>query len=54
MTLLYIALAIVPIVQVESRLMFALKLSGLVALTNLVGLAVFRRARSAVVRSVRL
>jgi len=47
MTLLYIALAIVPIVQVESRLMFALKLSGLVALTNLVGLAVFRRARSA-------
>jgi hypothetical protein len=47
MTLLYIALAIVPIVQVESRLMFALKLSALVALTNLVGLAVFRRARSA-------
>jgi amino acid transporter len=47
MTLLYIALAIVPIVQVESRLMFALKLSGLVALTNLIGLAVFRRARSA-------
>ena len=47
MTLLYIALAIVPIVQVESRLMFALKLSGLVALTNLIGLAVFRRAQSA-------
>ena len=47
MTLLYIALAIVPIVQVESRLMFALKLSGLVALTNLVGLVVFRRARTA-------
>jgi amino acid transporter len=45
MTLLYIALAIVPIVQVESRLLFALKLSGLVALTNLVGLVIFRGAR---------
>jgi hypothetical protein len=27
-------------------LMFALKLSGLVALTNFIGLAVFRRARA--------
>ena len=47
MTLLFVVLSILPIVQVESRLLFALKLSGLVALTNLIGLAVFRRARSA-------
>ena len=47
MTLLYIALAIVPIVQVESRLLFALKLSALIAITNLVGMAIFKRAQSA-------
>ena len=45
MTLLYIALAIIPIVQVESRLLFALKLSALVAVTNALGLLVFRKAR---------
>lgn len=46
MTLLYIGLSIVPIVQVESRLLFALKLSALIALTNFAGVVVFRRARS--------
>ncbi len=45
MTLLYIALAIVPIVQVESRMLFALKLSALVAITNAIGLLIFRKAR---------
>jgi hypothetical protein len=44
MTLLYIALAIVPIVQVESRLTFAVKLSALVALTNAVGLLIYLKA----------
>jgi hypothetical protein len=34
-------LSIVPIVQVESRLLFALKLSGLIGLTNLAGAAIF-------------
>jgi amino acid transporter len=53
MTLLYIALSIVPIIEVESRLMFAVKISGLIVLTNLIGLLMFlgagrrRRARSA-------
>src|SRR5436853_2561550 len=53
MTLLYIALSIVPIIEVESRLMFAAKISGLIVLTNIVGLLIFldagrrRRARSA-------
>jgi amino acid transporter len=45
MTLLYIALAIVPIVQVESRLMFAVKLSALILVTNLVGVVVFTQSR---------
>ena len=46
MTLLYIALAIVPIVQVESRLVFALKLSGLVVITNAAGFAIFLTAKA--------
>ena len=46
MTLLYIAMAVVPIVQVQSRLLFALKLSTLIAMTNIVGYAIFRRSRS--------
>jgi glutamate:GABA antiporter len=41
MTLLFVALSIVPIVQVESRLLFALKLSGLIGLTNIAGAAIF-------------
>jgi len=46
MTLLYVGLSIVPIVQVESRLMFALKLSAIVVGTNVIGVAIFRRSRS--------
>ena len=41
MTLLFVVLSIVPIVQVESRLLFALKLSGLIVLTNIAGAAIF-------------
>jgi len=48
MTLLYIGLAIVPIVQVESRLAFALKLCALVAVTNAIGLVIFRNAKATV------
>jgi glutamate:GABA antiporter len=44
MTLLYIALSIVPIIEVESRLMFAVKISGLIVLTNIVGLLIFLEA----------
>jgi hypothetical protein len=47
MTLLFVALSIVPIVQVESRLAFALKLLALVGVTNAIGFAIFRRARIA-------
>jgi len=41
MTLLFVALSIVPIVQVESRLLFAAKLSALIVMANAVGLAIF-------------
>lgn len=45
MTLLYVALSIVPIVQVESRLAFALKLSGLIVVTNVIGFAIYLVAK---------
>lgn len=44
MTVLYVTLSIVPIIQVESRLLFALKLSGLIVLSNVLGLAIYRFA----------
>jgi hypothetical protein len=45
MTLLFVTLSIVPIIQVSSRLAFALKITALIVVTNLIGLAIFRRAR---------
>jgi amino acid transporter len=44
MTILYVALSIVPIIQVESRGIFALKLGGLIVLTNVLGWAIYRAA----------
>lgn len=41
MTLLYISLSVVPIVQVESRLAFALKIGGLIIVTNILGLVIY-------------
>ena len=41
MTLLYVALSVVPIIQVESRSLFALKISGLIVVTNLLGLGIY-------------
>ncbi|HEX4961017.1 MAG TPA: APC family permease [Thermoanaerobaculia bacterium] len=41
MTLLYVCLSIVPIIQVESRFLFALKISGLIVVTNVVGLGIY-------------
>jgi amino acid transporter len=45
MTLLYISLSVVPIVQVESRLAFALKIGGLIVVTNFIGLAIYLAMR---------
>src|SRR5437868_484129 len=41
MTLLYVALSIIPIVQVESRVMFAVKISGLIIMTNVLAVLIF-------------
>jgi amino acid transporter len=45
MTLLNVALSVVPIIQVESRLMFAVKIGGLIIVTNLIGLGVYLGAK---------
>jgi glutamate:GABA antiporter len=45
MTLLFVTLGIVPIIRVESRLIFAAKISGLIVATNIVGIALFHLAR---------
>ena len=48
MTLAFVVLSILPIIAVDSRLSFALKISSVVVITNAVGAALFlaRRARS--------
>jgi glutamate:GABA antiporter len=46
MTLAFVVLSILPIVQVESHLSFALKISAVVVLTNLAGAAIYARRGS--------
>ncbi|HXO43512.1 MAG TPA: amino acid permease, partial [Thermoanaerobaculia bacterium] len=48
MTLLYVTVSIVPLVEVESRVLFAAKISGLIVTTNVLGLVIYlvRRKRS--------
>jgi amino acid transporter len=41
MTILYVALSIIPIIKVESRLAFAAKITGVVVAANLIGAAIF-------------
>jgi len=41
MTLLFVVLSILPIVQVESRLVFATKISAIVLIANAIGVAIF-------------
>ena len=41
MTLLYVALSVVPIINVESRLAFALKIGGLIVGANAIGFAIY-------------
>jgi glutamate:GABA antiporter len=45
MTLLFVTLSIIPIIQVTSRLAFAVKIVALIVVTNLIGLAIFHRSR---------
>jgi uncharacterized membrane protein len=45
MTGLYVSLSMLPIIPVGSRTMFALKIVGLIVVTNLVGLALYASGR---------
>ena len=45
MTILYISLSVLPIIPVGSRTIFAIKIAGLIVVTNLVGVAVFVSGR---------
>lgn len=45
MTLLNVVLSLVPIIQVGSRLSFALKIGGLIVITNLIGFAIYKTAQ---------
>jgi len=45
MTALYVTLSILPIVQVESRLVFAAKICLLIAVTNAIGVAIYVKSR---------
>jgi len=45
MTVLYVTLSILPIIQVESRAAFAGKITAIVVVTNAIGLLIFRQER---------
>jgi hypothetical protein len=45
MTLLYIALSVFPIIKVDSVAMFALKISTVIVVMNLVGIGILLAAR---------
>ncbi len=45
MTVLYVCLSVLPIIPVGSRTIFALKIAGLIVVTNLIGLALYASGR---------
>jgi amino acid transporter len=45
MTALYVTLSVLPIIPVGSRTLFALKIAGLIVITNLIGVALFLSGR---------
>ena len=45
MTLLFVILSMVPIIQVENRLLFAAKIGGLIVVANLIGASIYFLAR---------
>jgi hypothetical protein len=47
MTLMYAVLSILPIVNVTSRAVFALKITAVIAVSNAIGAAIYKRARPA-------
>ena len=53
MTLLYVGLSVLPIIPVGSRTMFALKITGLIVVANLVGVALYAAGQRRVARDRR-
>jgi amino acid transporter len=45
MTALYVGLSVLPIIPVGSRTLFALKITGLIVITNLIGVALYLSGR---------
>ena len=45
MTALYVSLSVLPIIPVGSRTLFALKITGLIVVTNLAGVALYTAGR---------
>lgn len=45
LTLLFVVLSILPIVQVESTLILAIKISSVIVLANVVGIGIFQRSK---------
>ena len=52
MTGLYVCLSVLPIIPVGSRTIFALKITGLIAVTNLIGVAFYASGRRRLLRVV--
>ena len=44
MTFLFVVISILPIVHVESRFLFAAKISGVITMANAIGLLIFKSA----------
>ena len=53
MTLIYVGLSIVPIIQVNSRLTFALKIIGVMVITNALGFVIFFLGKKKISASLR-
>ena len=45
MTALYVGLSVLPIIPVGSRTVFALKIAGLILMTNVIGVALYWSGR---------
>jgi amino acid transporter len=54
MTLLYVTLSVLPIIPVGSRTVFALKITGLIVIANLVGVALFATGQRRLAGTVRV
>ena len=42
MTVLYVGFSIIPLINVDNPRIFAIKISGLIVITNIIGIAIFK------------